>query len=149
MLGHAGALGKRLALRLLLVLVVVLGVAGDRVLEFAQPGPELLAQAGQPLRPKDQQHDQKHDQKIGGGIAEHSSGLRVGSSKSSGRPSSRAHRRSSLTGGWPISGFRRTREQEPKATLSSPDRTAQRQVDRGRQIPPGREDRKAGAARMP
>jgi len=48
------------------VVVVVVGLARDRVLELAHARAELAPQAGQALRPEDQQHDPEHDQKLEG-----------------------------------------------------------------------------------
>src|SRR5215207_2849692 len=52
-------------LRALLVLVLVrLGLAGQRVLELAHSGAQRAAQAGQPLGPEDDEHDQQDDREL-------------------------------------------------------------------------------------
>src|SRR3954467_6023409 len=50
-------LGARLVL-------VVLALAGQRVLELAHPRSEGTAQAGQPLGPEDDEHDQQDDREL-------------------------------------------------------------------------------------
>src|SRR3954451_13210081 len=47
-----------------LVVVCVLGLAGQRVLELAHAGAERAPQPGQPLGPEDDEHDQQDDREL-------------------------------------------------------------------------------------
>src|SRR3954447_17243127 len=47
-----------------LVLVFVLGLAGQRVLELAHARAQGAPQAGQPLGPEDDEHDQQDDREL-------------------------------------------------------------------------------------
>src|SRR4051812_41778315 len=62
--GLAGRLRRRDLRRL--VVLVVLGLAGDAVLELPHPRAQLLAQARQSLGPEDQQDDEQYDAKFEG-----------------------------------------------------------------------------------
>src|SRR5215218_6372408 len=60
-----------------LVLVVVLGVAADRVLELPHPVADRLAHLGQALRTEDHQRDDEHDHELEGSDIEWHGSFRV------------------------------------------------------------------------
>src|SRR5207302_10270407 len=65
--------GRLLEVALLQLLLVVL--AGDRVLELARPTPQRPTQVGQPLGPEDQEHDYEDDDDLNGADVRHEASL--------------------------------------------------------------------------